>query len=119
MERLLSARGRPPVKPDTALSDLSFLRAFHIDSRMPDEVFDSHSKHFRRMIDGARRLHPYRPKLDLRPISRLAVAKVSQIVSGLPLQSPSPLTNPQLDELNMAVASREAFASFLRIGEFT
>ena len=72
------------------------------------------------MIDGARRLHPHRPKLARRPISRPAVVSVSRIASTLPLQALAPpLTPTQRDELNVAVAARVAFARFLRVGEFT
>jgi integrase len=119
-ERLLGAAGKRPVKPDTALSDLSALRAYHIDNQLPDSLFDSHAKHFRRMIDGARRLQPSRPKRDRRPISRSTVAQVSHSIQDLP-QSPPPndLSPASLDELNLATASRVAFAGFLRVGEFT
>ena len=62
------------MKPDTALSDLSALRAYHVDHQLPETLFDTYARHFRRMIDGARRLQPPRPKLDRRLIPRSAVA---------------------------------------------
>lgn len=61
-ERLLGAGRSPPVKPDTAISELSALHAYHVDNGLSDEIFDLHAKHFRRMIDGARRLQPPRQK---------------------------------------------------------
>jgi integrase len=119
-ERLLGAGGKAPIKPNSALSDLAAIRAFHTDNQLPEDILDKHAKHFRRMIDGARRLQPNPPKRDRRPISRLAVAKVSQIPSSLPLQTPPPpLTPAKRDDLNVAVAARVAFAGFLRVGEFT
>jgi hypothetical protein len=59
------------------LSELSALRAYHIDNNFPDAVFDLYAKHFRRMIDGARRLQPPRQKRDRRPIWRASIITLS------------------------------------------
>src|SRR6185312_27597 len=101
-------------------SDLSALRAYYIDSQLPDTLFNTYAKHFRRMIDGARRLQPNRPKRDRRPISRSTIAQVSHSIQNLPQSlPPNGLTPSKRDELNLAVAARVAFAGFLRVGEFT
>ena len=117
-ERLLGAATSSPIKPDTALAELSALCAFHTDSGWPDGVFSTHAKHFRRMIDGARRLQPHRPKELRHPISRASVIALSGIISRLPTQ-PTLLSAPLKDDLNVAAAARIAFAGFLRVGEFT
>ncbi|KAJ5716207.1 hypothetical protein N7493_008118 [Penicillium malachiteum] len=54
--RLLGNTSQKAVKPDTALTDLAALRAYHIDNFLDDKLFDN--KSFRRLIDGARRLNP-------------------------------------------------------------
>ena len=123
-ERLLGSTAQKPVKPDTALSDLSALRAYHIDHRLNDDLFDRFSKHFRRMTDGARRLQPTTPKRVREPISRPTVARISEFVSSLPVPtSPAaplaPLAPEARDRLNVGTACRVAFAGFLRVGEFT
>ena len=117
-ERLLGAGSFPPVKPDSAMSELSALRAYHIDNGLPDTIFDLHAKHFRRMIDGARRLQPPRRKRIRNPISRASVITFSGNISHLPAQ-PLRLSAAQKNDLNLAVAGRVAFAGFLRVGEFT
>lgn len=117
-ERLLGAGRSPPVKPDTAMSELSALRAYHVDNGLSDAIFDLHAKHFRRMIDGARRLQPPRQKRVRNPIRRASVIILSGNISNLPAQ-PLRLSGPQRDDLNLAVAARVAFAGFLRVGEFT
>lgn len=83
-ERLLGARGSPPVKPDSAMSELSALRAYHIDNGLPDTIFDLHAKHFRRMVDGVRRLQPPRRKRIRNRISRASVITLSNNISHLP-----------------------------------
>ena len=117
-ERLLGAGSSTPIKPDSALSELSALRAYHVDNNLPDAVFDLHAKHFRRMIDGARRLQPPRQKRDRHPISRASVMTLSENISHLPAL-PSTLSVAHRNDLNLAVAARVAFAGFLRVGEFT
>ena len=117
-ERLLGAGGSPPVKPDTAMSELSALRAYHVDNGLSDAIFDLHAKHFRRMVDGARRLQPPRQKRVRNPIPRTSIITLSGNISHLPAQ-PLRLSGPQRDDLNLAVAARVAFAGFLRVGEFT
>ncbi|KAJ5976604.1 hypothetical protein N7481_010311 [Penicillium waksmanii] len=85
-ERLLGAGRSPPVKPDTAMSELSALRAYHVDNGLSDAVFDLHAKHFRRMVDGARRLQPPREKRVRNPIPRTSVITLSGNISHLPAQ---------------------------------
>jgi integrase len=120
-ERLLGAGGSAPIKPDSALSELSALRAYHIDHNLPDVLFDVHAKHFRRMIDGARRMQPYYPKRTRDPITRSAIMTLSENISQLPPHptTGSTLSAAQKDDLNIAAAARVAFAGFLRVGEFT
>ncbi|KAJ3454842.1 hypothetical protein MRS44_013442 [Fusarium solani] len=114
--RLLGNSGQKAVKPDTALADLAALRAYHVDNFLDDKLFNN--KHFRRLIDGARRLTP-RTKVRVRkPISREAITKLSAGLATLPPQ-PSQMTTDLRDDLNFATACRVAFAGFLRIGEFT
>ena len=117
-ERLLGAGSSTPIKPDTALSELSALRAYYIDNNLDDTTFDLHGKHFRRMIDGARRLQPPRQKRDRHPIPRSLVIALSINITHLPAHL-STLSTVQRNDLNLAVAARVAFAGFLRIGEFT
>ncbi|OKP14626.1 hypothetical protein PENSUB_12534 [Penicillium subrubescens] len=100
------------------MSELSALRAYHIDNGLPDTIFDLHAKHFRRMVDGARRLQPPRRKRIRNPISRASIITLSSNISHLPTQ-PRRLSEAQKNDLNLAVAARVAFAGFLRVGEFT
>ncbi|KAH7114623.1 hypothetical protein EDB81DRAFT_848578 [Dactylonectria macrodidyma] len=114
--RLLGNSSQKAVKPDTALADLAALRAYHVDNFLDDKLFDN--KHFRRLIDGARRLTPTTKVRVRKPISREAITKLSAGLATLPLQS-SQMTTDLKDDLNFATACRVAFAGFLRIGEFT
>ncbi|KAJ5267283.1 hypothetical protein N7478_010091 [Penicillium angulare] len=104
------------VKPDTALADLAALRAYHIDNFLDDKLFDN--KHFRRLIDGARRLNPISKARVRKPVSRDTITKLSAGLAILPSQ-PLEMTANLLDDLNFATACRVAFAGFLRLGEFT
>ncbi|KAJ5894646.1 hypothetical protein N7495_006337 [Penicillium taxi] len=100
----------------TTPRDLAALRAYHIDNFLDDKIFDN--KHFRRLIDGARRLNPITKVRIRKPISRDTITKLSAILATLLLQ-PSEMTANLLDDLNFATACRVAFAGFLRLGEFT
>jgi hypothetical protein len=86
-KHLLGAGSFPPVKPDSAMSELSALRAYHIDNGLPDTIFDLHAKHFRRMVDRARRLQPPHRKRVRNPISRASVITLSRNISHPPAQS--------------------------------
>ncbi|KAJ3453583.1 hypothetical protein MRS44_017830 [Fusarium solani] len=114
--RLLGNSGQKSVKPDTALADLAALRAYHIDNFLDDKLF--YNRHFRRLIDGARRLSPTAKVRVRKPISREAITALSAGLDTLPLQ-PSQMTVDLRDDLNFAAACRVAFAGFLRVGEFT
>ncbi|KAI3244694.1 hypothetical protein CBS147309_9556 [Penicillium roqueforti] len=114
--RLLGNSNQKAVKPDTALADLAALRAYHIDNFLEDRLFDN--KHFRRLIDGARRLNPITKVRVRKPISRDTITKLSAGLATLPSQSLE-MTANLLDDLNFATACRVAFAGFLRLGEFT
>lgn len=114
--RLLGNSSQKAVKPDTALADLAALRAYHVDNFLDDQLFNN--KHFRRLIDGARRLTPMTKARVRKPISREAITKLSAGITTLPLQS-SEMTMDLKDDLNFATACRVAFAGFLRVGEFT
>jgi hypothetical protein len=114
--RLLGNSNQKAIKPDTALADLAALRAYHVDNFLDDKLFDN--KHFRRLVDGARRLNPAGKVRVRKPISREAITKLSSGLATLPLQS-SEMTIDLKDDLNFATACRVAFAGFLRIGEFT
>jgi hypothetical protein len=83
--RLLENSNQKAVKPDTALADLAALRAYHIDSFLEDKLFDN--KHFRRLIDGARRLNPITKVRVRKPISRDTIMKLSAGLATLPSQS--------------------------------
>jgi hypothetical protein len=114
--RLLGNSTQKAVKPDTALADLAALRGYHIDNFLDDKLF--HNKHFRRLVDGARRLNPMTKVRVRKAIPREAITKLSAGLAALPLQ-PSEMTANLLDELNLAIACRVAFAGFLSLGEFT
>ncbi|KAJ5413721.1 hypothetical protein N7509_000348 [Penicillium cosmopolitanum] len=114
--RLLGNASQKAVKPDTALADLAALRAYHIDNFLDDKLFDN--KHFRRLIDGARRLNPITKVRVRKPISRDTITKLSAGLATLPLR-PLEISAKALDDLNFATACRVAFAGFLRLGEFT
>lgn len=114
--RLLGNSNQKAIKPDTALTDLAALRAYHIDNFFEDKLFDH--KHFRRLIDGARRLNPITKIRVRKPISRDTIIKLSASLATLPSQ-PLEMTANLLDDLNFATACRVAFAGFLRLGEFT
>ncbi|KAF4769439.1 hypothetical protein HAV15_008849 [Penicillium sp. str.  len=114
--RLLGNSNQKAVKPDTALADLVALRAYHIDNFLDDKIFDN--KHFRRLIDGARRLNPISKVRVRKPISRDTITKLSAGLATLPSQSLE-MTANLIDDLNFATACRVAFAGFLRLGEFT
>ena len=83
-------------------------------------VFISEAKHFRRIIDGARRLQLVRPKRLRNPIPRSAVIAVSSYLEHLllPATKRLPLPSAARAYLNLAIVARVAFASFLRVGEF-
>ncbi len=106
------------MKPDLAISELSALRAYHIDNGLPDTIFNLHAKHFRRIVDGARQLQPHRRKRIRNPISRALVITLSRNISDLPAE-PLRLLDARKNDLNLAVAARVAFAGFLRVGELT
>ncbi|KAJ6000957.1 hypothetical protein N7481_001366 [Penicillium waksmanii] len=114
--RLLGNSNQKAVKPDTALTDLAALRAYHIDNLLDDKLFDN--KHFRRLIDGARRLNPITKVRVRKPISRDTITKLSASLCTFP-SHPVEMTANLLDDLNFATACRVAFAGFLRLGEFT
>jgi hypothetical protein len=97
------------------MSQLSALRAYHIDNGLPDTIFDIHAKHFRRMVDGARRLQPPRRKRIRNPISRASVITLSRNIAHLPAQ-PLGLSAAPKNDLNLTVAARVAFAGFLQVG---
>ncbi|KAK4205823.1 hypothetical protein QBC37DRAFT_183212, partial [Rhypophila decipiens] len=113
--RLLGDSNQKAVKPDTALTDLAALRAYHTDNFLDDTLFDS--KHLRRLIDGARRLSPTKARVR-KIISRETVKELSTSIATLPSQ-PSLMTTKLRNDLNFATACRVAFAGFLRVGEFT
>ncbi|KAJ5195502.1 uncharacterized protein N7498_008940 [Penicillium cinerascens] len=100
--RLLGNSNQKAVKPDTALADLAALRAYHIDNFLEDKLFDN--KHFRRLIDGARRLNPITKVRVRRPISRDTITKLSARASTLPSR-PLEMTANLLDDLNFATAA--------------
>lgn len=83
--RLLGNSNQKAIKPDTALVDLAALRAYHVDNFLDDKLFDN--KHFRRLVDGARRLSPITKVRVRKPISREAITKLSSGLATLPLQS--------------------------------
>ncbi|EED22574.1 hypothetical protein TSTA_060660, partial [Talaromyces stipitatus ATCC 10500] len=114
--RLLGNSNQKAIKPDTALSDLAALQAYHIDNFLDDKLFDN--KHFRRLIDRARRLTPTTKVRVRKPISCEAITKLSSGLIALPSQ-PSEMTADLIDDLNFATACQVTFAGFLRIGEFT
>ncbi|KAJ5400295.1 hypothetical protein N7465_010784 [Penicillium sp. CMV-2018d] len=114
--RLLGDASHKAVKPDTALADLAALRAYHIDNFLDDKLFDN--KHFRRLIDGARRLSPVTKIRVRKPISRDTITKLSGSLAALPPR-PLEMSGNLLDDLNFATVCRVAFAGFLRLGEFT
>ncbi|KAI3281148.1 hypothetical protein DTO002I6_9947 [Penicillium roqueforti] len=91
-------------------------RAYHIDNFLENKLFDN--KHFRRLIDGARRLNPITKVRVRKPISRDTITKLSAGLATLPSRSLE-MTANLLDDLNFATACRVAFAGFLRLGEFT
>ncbi|KAJ5138657.1 uncharacterized protein N7515_003505 [Penicillium bovifimosum] len=113
--RLLGNANQKAVKPDTALADLAALRAYHIDNFLDDKLFDN--KHFRRLIDGARRPNPVTKVRVRNPISRDTITTLSAGLAALPPR-PSEMSANILDDLNSATACRVAFAGFIRLGEF-
>jgi len=98
--RLLGNASQKAVKPDTALADLAALRAYHIDNFLDDKLFDN--KHFRRLVDGARRLNPITKVRVRKPISRDTITKLSAGLAALPSR-PLEMTANLLDDLNFAV----------------
>lgn len=107
--RLLGNASQKTVKPDTALADFAALRAYHIDNFLNDKIFDN--KHFRRLVDGARRLNPVTKIRVRKPISRGTIAKLSAGLAALPPR-PLEMSATLLDDLNSATACRVAFAGF-------
>lgn len=92
------------VKPKTAEVYLSALRSYHVDQRMPSEVFDS--PWIQRIVKGGHRLFPGSKRQRL-PITKEILDKVT--------------ANPSrsADDLNYNTAFKVAWAGFLRVGEFT
>jgi hypothetical protein len=60
---------------------------------LADKLFGN--KHFRRLIDGARRLTPTIKVRVRKPISREAITKLSASIATLPLQSSEMTTDPK------------------------
>lgn len=106
--RLLGNSNQKAVKPDTALADLAALRSYHTDNFLDDKPVDN--KHFRRLINGARRLNPVTKVRVRKPISRITITKLSAGLASLPPQ-PLEMTANLLDDLDFATACRVAFAA--------
>lgn len=92
------------IKPDTVLSYLSGLRAYHIDHHMSLEVFDAPRLAW--IIKGGKRLYPSHKK------NRLPVTK--DILERITYKDPQ-----TIDEVNIDTAFKVAWAGFMRLGEIT
>ena len=97
------------MKPDTASSYLSALRSYHVDRNLPSDAFDN--PRLERIIKGGKKLYPSIRK-ERHPITHDILEKIANFAVNH--------TGPDsLDELNLDVAFKVAWAGFLRMGEFT
>jgi hypothetical protein len=94
------------------MSELSALRAYHIDNGLPDTILISMRSIFVAWSMALAGCNSPAKSGFATPISR-----ASGNISNLPAQ-PLGLSGAQKSGLNLAVAARVAFAGFLRVGEF-
>jgi hypothetical protein len=106
--RATGAIGIRKVKAETIASNLSALRALHIDRGFDESVFDS--PWIRRIISGIRRTEVIRQVKQAEPMSLDTLGKITR---------PANTIGRYFDDLNLDVALKVAFAGFLRMGEFT
>lgn len=92
------------IKPETVETYLSALRSYHVDQRMPTEVFES--PWLKRIIKGGHRLFPSAKRNRL-PITKDVLRRITTT------------TSLSVDDLNYNTAFKVAWAGFLRVGEFT
>jgi integrase len=101
--------GMGQVSGKTLRTYVSALRSIHVDLDLPTLVFES--PHVQRLLDGAIRLFPAKPKRK-----RLALTRDILLKALTPEASRN---ETQSDRLNANAAFSMAFAGFMRIGEFT
>ena len=90
----------------------------HINRRLPLEAFNN--KHIRRLIDSGRQLFKQWVTRERRPLLKALVLQLSSCLippqaRGLSHRPPQPLIN----NVNFVAAYQVAFASFIRVEEFT
>lgn len=93
------------VSPDTIQANLFALRSVHLDRRLDQTAFDS--PWIKRILSGIRRCYTSPTPKKAEPITVQILEKITC------------LETTSIQDLNFSVASRVAFAGFLRMGEFT
>lgn len=109
--RAIGGAGVTRVKADTILASLSALRSVHTDNQWDESVFDS--PWLKRIIAGVRRTAISTPTKQAQPISLEVLGKITKPAFSDRMGVKS------REDINFDVASKVAFAGFLRMGEFT
>ena len=97
------------VKPDTVSNYLSALRSYHVDCNLHIDAFDN--PHLKRIIKGGKRLYP-----SIQKKRRLITHNILEKIANFAVNHTGPNF---LDELNLDVVFKVAWAGFLRMREFT
>jgi len=101
--------------PDSCQNALSAIRSIHVDRGFSTEVFKS--EWLARIMKGIRRVQPHHEKTQAAPLTIDILEKLVGHPSPTPLLPIQKMTASSINDLNVTVASKVAYAGFLQGGE--